>query len=226
MSPEEQYLKWRKGAEVGCLFARMIAGHPNRFGQKVECILSEGLPAALAVEIAIRVDAAIGDPEVGAAAILLPQILALDAAAKVFLALVGQVGWTVTRSILQDPPAGEMVAVHVVRAIPFGGTSCPSEALVLGPFPEFPPTRRAPVTALELYVGKPLANDPKSGNATTKANLAHMAMPQLNELTFKKTWNKSVEGRTRSLGGDDSRAKAKISFVIPKVLADQLGCVL
>ena len=76
----------------------------------------------------------IGDPEVGAAAILLPQILALDAAAKVFLALVGQVGWTVTRSILQDPPAGEMVAVHVVRAIPFGGTSCPSEALVSAPF--------------------------------------------------------------------------------------------
>jgi hypothetical protein len=202
----------------------MIAGHPSRFGQKVECILNEGLPVALAVEIATRVDAAIGDPEVGAAAILLPQILALDAAAKVFLALIGQVGWTVTTSILQDPPAGEMVAVHVVRAIPFGRSSCPSEALVLGPFPEFPPTRRAPVTAIELYVGKPLANDPKSGDATTKANLAHMAMPQLNEMAFKKTWNKSVEGRTRSLGGNDSRAKAKISFVIPKVLADQLRC--
>lgn len=212
MSPEQQYLLWRKQPAVGCFFARTIANHPHWYGQKIECVSGTGTPDVLAGEIASRVAGAVADHTVFASAILLPDIAKLGIAARAFLALARQPDWDVTTSLLQDPPAGEMVAVHIVRSIPFGNASCPSEALVLGPFSEFPLTQRAPIAALEIYVGEPRPTDPKSGNPTRRANLAHIEMNLPTDAAFQKIWNMSVDGRTRSLGGNDSRAKAKISF--------------
>jgi hypothetical protein len=224
MSPGEQYLLWRKQPAVGCFFARTIANHPNWYGQKIECVTGTGTPDLLAGVIASKITAAVADVSASAAAVLLPDIVTLEAAAMVLLALGSQPDWNVTTSVLQDPPAGEMVAVHIIRSIPFGGATCPSEALVLGPFSEFPATRRSPIAALEVYVGQPRTYDPKTGNPTTKTNLAHIEMNLPTQAAFEKIWNMSVDGRTRSLGGNDSRAKAKVSFVIPMALAQQLGC--
>jgi hypothetical protein len=53
-----------------------------------------------------------------------------------------------------------------------------------------------------------------------------MAFSGLNPAPFDKVWEQSVKGRLASLGGEDSRAKAKISFVIPQALAKQLGCLV
>lgn len=224
MTLEQQYLDWRRQPAVGCMFARMIAVRPGHYHQELERLPTRATAQQTAAELATRVDVLIGDTAVSAAAILFPDIGTLEDLTKVLLALRSQPGWTVTTTTLQNPPAGEMVAIHISKQIPFGSGSCPSEALVLGPFMEFPPTRRAPISALEIYVGEPRPTDPKTGDPTTKANLAHMEMNFPTDTAFKKTWNKSVDGRLASLGGEDSRAKAKIAFVIPKALADKLGC--
>jgi hypothetical protein len=167
----------------------------------------------------------VDDKTVAAGVLLFPELVTLDGLAKMAMALGERPKWTVTTTVLQNSKAGEMVAVHIVREIPFGAGICPSEALVLGPFPEFPPTRRAPVTALEIYVGEPRPNDPKTGNPTVKANLAHMKLNLETRDMFDRMWIGSVTGRLRELGGEeDSRAKAKISFVIPASLAQELGC--
>jgi hypothetical protein len=226
MSPEEVYLGWRKRREVGCVFAQIIARHPDRFEQRID-VISELLPlAALAALIADRIDGMIADGGIAAAAILLPNISTLQDAARTFLALSDQPGWRVTMSSVPGPPSG-VIAIHIVKTIPFGATSCPSEALVLGPFNEFPPTRRSPITALEIYVGEPRPFDPKiPGKPTTKANLAHIEMNLPTHAAFEKVWGMSEKGRLASLGGgEDNRAKAKVSLVVPRDLALQLGCL-
>jgi hypothetical protein len=225
MSLEADYLKWRHQPHVGCVFARLIAGRPADFEQKIERVPSAGPPRRTAGNIARRVNKRVADRNVVAGVLLLPDLVTLEALTKVALALGELPRWTVTTTALENPRAGEMVAVHIVREIPFGDGTCPSEALVLGPFPEFPATRRAPITALELYVGEPRPNDPKTGNPTVKANLAHMELNLETHAAFVSMWDKSVESRLRSLGGgEDSRAKAKVSFVIPTGLARELGC--
>src|SRR5262249_49743225 len=101
----------------------------------------------------------------------------------------------------------------------------PSEALVLGNFDGFPATRRAPVTALEIFVGVPRAMDPKTGEPSKKANLAHVELVLPTSDAAQNMWDKSVEGRLTSLGGvDDVRAKAKVAFVVSSALAESLGC--
>ncbi len=206
------------------MFARMIANRPLDYGQVVEAISCAVTPKATAAKIAKRIDELVADKAVSAAALLFPELSDLEAMARTFVALADQPQWAVSTTTLQPPPTAEMVAVHIVRDIPFGNAACPSEVLVLGPFSEFAPTRRAPTTALEIYVGEPRALDPKSKNPTAKANLAHMAMGLPTAHSFNKVWDRSIEGRKKSLGGDDNRAKAKVSFVMPTGLAQKLGC--
>ncbi len=106
------------------------------------------------------------------------------------------------------------------------GATVPSEALVLGPFEEFPATRRAPVTALEIFVGNPPVQT-RYGDPTLKANLDLIPVdPPIPQVAFNNMWETTKELRSTSLGGidDDPRAKAKVSFVISAALAKRLGC--
>lgn len=224
MSFSNNYLEWRRGPAVGCVFARLVAVSPATYDQKIEVVPTGGTPRRIAGNIAKRIDRLIEDSAVSAAVLLMPGLLTLEDLCRVSLVLDERPMWAVRTTTLQNPPAGETIAVHIVREIPFGTGSCPSEALVLGPFPEFPPTRRAPVTAMEIYVGKPRAQDPKTGAPTTKANLAHLGLHLPTQKAFDTMWMNSIAGRLQSLGGEDSRAKAKISFVIPIHLANRLGC--
>jgi len=169
-------------------------------------------------------DGTVADPEVVATALLLPKLTKLEKLAATALEMAKFKHWIVTTSALKGTPEGDMVAVHITRMIPFGEAECPSEALVLGPFDNFPRTRKAPVTAIEMFVGEPRPLDPKSGNPTTKANVAHMDMGVLPDI-WAIMWEESEKGRLASLGGiNDPRAKAKVAFPIPLALAKQLGC--
>jgi len=227
MSARATYLEWRRQAAIGCVFARWLATRPNEFGQKIVELPSNGPPARIARTIAKRIDRYVADPSISAAALLLPNLTRLEVLARVALALRDHPGWRVNTTALQNSRAGELVAIHIVREIPFDRETCPSEALVLGPFQQFPPTRFAPVTAIEIFVGQPMPRDPKTHEPTAKANLAHMDLSNtdLEPSHIDVMWRKSQVGRLNSLGGiDDSRAKAKVSFVIPMSLARRLGC--
>lgn len=221
-----QYLGWRRGRDVGCAFARLIAIRPSDYLQTVVTVPSSSTPNRIAGNIERRINKFIDDDEVAAAALLLPGLTTLEDLAKVALALENQPLWSVSLSMLPNPTAGEMVAFQIVRQIPFGDGSCPSVVLVLGPFENFPPTRRAPITALEMYVGQPMSHDPQSGAPTTRAHLAHMKLELPNPQSVQTMWESTRTLRRESLGAeDDSRAKANVSFVIPLVLAQNLVCV-
>lgn len=225
MSAERDYLAWRRQPAVGCFFARHLATRYADYPQRIVSIPTGRGAHRATTEIAERISAFVGDPDIVAATLLFPGLTTLEETARMMLALKDHPGWSVSTAFLQPPPNREMVTVHVSREIPFGTTTCPSEVLVLGPYKEFPNTRRAPITALEMYVGEPLANDPKTGTPTVKANLAHMELNLPTPTAREKMWDKSIEGRKQSLGGDDNRAKAKVTFVIPVPTARRLGCL-
>jgi hypothetical protein len=201
--------------------------HPNEYGQRIEEVSKSQNPQRVATAIAGRTDELVADKSVSAATLILPGITTMEGLSNVALALRDHPKWKVTTTKLPEPPTGNLVAVHIVREIPFGEEWCPSEVLVLGPFKVFPPTRRAPVTALEVFVGDPMPNDPKTHKPTTKANLAHMDLSDT-DLTLNvidRMWLRSEIGRRTSVGNvEDNRAKAKVSFVIPVSLARKLGC--
>jgi len=225
-SPLNLYRDWkRKRADVGCVFARYMALKPERFGQR-EAIVRGADPVTVARAVAARIATFVADPEVAAATLVLSEVDDLATVAKVALALGAEPEWTVRRTVLQDTPIGDVVAFNVVRNILVqGGGTCPSEALVLGPFRTFPKTRRAPVTALEMFVGAGPATQ-RDGKPTLKAHLADVMIDGLTPGVFDRMWERTRSERLRSLGGiDDPRAKAKVSFVISMAVATSIGCL-
>lgn len=223
--PLERYREWkRKNNAVGCVFARLMAVDPARYGYRDELVNGND-PASVADVIADRVAAAVADPSVNALALVLEQITGLSTLVEVTLALANKVQWQVSRSLLLGTPIGDTVAFHVARQIPFAGASCPSEVLVLGPFPNaFPNTRCAPVTALEIYVGDPPPTD-FMDKPTSKGHLA-LVNVSLPPKTHQRMAQQTRTMRLDSLGGiDDARAKAKVAFSVPLPLATSLGCV-
>jgi hypothetical protein len=224
MSPEKKYLNWRRQPEVGCVFARLMASDPPRYEQHVVQVSCTGTPAKIASRIANTITTLIQEDRPAAVVIILPELQTLEATARVMLALDAEPLWTVTTSKLKKPPPDDYVALHVVREISFGDGKCPSEALVLGPFKAFPPTRRSPVTAFEVFVGEPRPKGPLDDEDTVKANLAHVELHLPTHNAFMMMWNNSIKGRSKSLGGADNRAKAKVAMVVPASLANRLGC--
>ncbi len=206
------------------MFARLIANNPSRYEQQVHRITGKD-PGRTASKIEALVGPAIADKKAASVVLVFPDLTTLEALARTMLALNSIAGWTVTCSKLHPPPSGNFTVFNVVREIPYGRRKCPSEALVFGPYAPFPPTRKAPVTALEIFVGKPMPKGPLDDVPTTRANLAHMKLNLPNHAIFLKMWKSSHDGRTQSLKGKaDNRAKAKVSLVIPSALARQLGC--
>lgn len=224
MSPEKKYLKWRQGPSVGCLYARKIASKPSRFGQSIVRVSSTGPVAGVAKKIARAVANLIADGNSSAALLLFPELKSLERTARIMLALDAEPEWAVKPLSVTPPPKG-FVALNITRSIRFGEKTCPSEALVLGNFPKFPPTRRAPVTALEVFIGEPRPFGPLDDVPTQKANLAHIELGLPTHEMFLKMWTGSEIGRARELGGTDNRAKAKASLIVPSTLASRLGCV-
>lgn len=222
--PLDRYRLWkRNNPDIGCVFARYMAAKPTEFGQRAE-IVSGATAPAIAREIAARMTAFVNDPDVVAAALVFPDVIALPTIVEIALELASQPNWRVTRSVLANTPIGDAVGFNIVRDVPMQIAMCPSEALVLGPFVEFPNTRRAPVAALEMFVGVPPPCK-HSGAPTTKVHLADVPIQLPAQSVFNNMWTNSEAARLQSLGGvDDTRAKAKVAFAIPMALATQLGC--
>lgn len=207
------------------MFARHLSIRYADYPQhRIVTVPSGRGPDRTAADLAERISGFVADTS-AAATLLFPGLTTLEDTARVMLALRSHEHWSVTTSHLQPPPARPLVALHAFRQIPFGESTCPSEALVLGNFKELPPTRRAPVTALEMFVGQPRVDDPKTGAPTTKANLAHLSLKLPSPSTWDNMWAASEKGREESLGGPDNRAKAKVTLVMPLTLARRLECL-
>jgi hypothetical protein len=217
---------------IGCAFARAMSHVPGDFGQVVEEIAQHD-PVQVATIIANRVEQFVPNLRVLAIAFVLPGIETLEKLMAMALALPTDPRWHVDVRRLDPPPAMDLAAVRIVRDLPFGSETLPSEALVMGNFDVFPNTRKAPYTGFEIYVGEPALQDPKAHTPSTKANFAHIDFRDRTQInrdfsqeTVDNMWEQSKARRLISLGGiDDRRAKAKVTFVVPTALAQTMGCL-
>ena len=130
MSARADYLAWRSLPAVGCMFARLLSKRPLDCGQKIAEVKSDGPPERIARSVATRIDRLVADPSVSAATLLLPGLDALEKLTRMAVALGNRPAWHVRMTTLPGTPGGDMVAVNIVREVPFQGASCPSEALV------------------------------------------------------------------------------------------------
>lgn len=231
MTSLAKYQEWKQSRnDVGCMFARYMARHPTQFGQRAE-VVDATTPADTAADVASRIGRYVADPDTTVVTLVFPKLTNLPSIVDMTRALGRFPDWGVTMTELKNTPAGDVLAFGLTRQIPFADSTCSSEVLVLGEFPEFPATRRAPITALEIFVGLPFPKDPKTGEPTKKANLAHANVSLPTPQSLANMWDLSIRGRRDSLGcGSDCdpvchdlRAKAKVAFVIPMTLATALG---
>ena len=94
-----------------------------------------------------------------------------------------------------------------------------SEILGLGPFTFLPATRRAPVTVLEIRT-KIEGHKKRGGSQVERSHLADIPWPVASKERKNIIWQQSSEARHAILGGDDSAARARITFAIPRPLWD------
>lgn len=181
------------------MFARYLARQEANDRVKTEECGSPD-PGNIAAWIEAKISALAADPEIDIATLVFAKLKPKDLL-PLAEALSKQPGWTMSETTLTGTPAGDVRAFRITRNL--GAT--PSEVLFFGPFMTYPPTRKAPVAAMELFVGTPRSPE--------RANLADARL-SLPGKAFENMWARSKQMRTASLGQPDDRAKAKVSFVL------------
>lgn len=228
-SAKTKYLNWKlKQPEVACLFARLLALRPSDHGVHIVEIQSGSDAARLAKSINEIVSKAIGDADTHALTIIMPNLIDPKPLLEAALILGNDENWNCSIKKVVCEKSGENVTVSLSRWLRRAdGVYVPSDVLVLAPFDSMPPTRRAPVAGLELFVGVPPPTDAISGKPTGRANLAHIDARLPTQEAFDKMAERTAQNRRTQLsleeGQEDRRAKAKVSFSINKRLAESKG---
>lgn len=203
------YKDWQKRPQVGCVFAQQIAARPDQ--HEIDwAIFKDGESISEVHDLADRIaEHAYGvRNQEEAAAILLPALTDPSVLTALCKAL-GQIeGWD-CKAEYNPSDKYDRFYVRVVMPLP---PDTEAELLGLGPFDFLPLTRQAPVTALQIRT-KPDDAEWRGPSDIKKAHLAHIPWPH--QKTFKTHWAKTEELRRDILGGDDTAAKARVTFAIP-----------
>lgn len=206
------YCDWQRRAPVACMFARLIARNPSAHDVAWEMIptpIDEQNVAGAADQIAQLVEQAKGQEE--SIVILLPAI----SEAKSLILLCKAIGrcesWSV-RAPYNPSDRFDRIYVRMTTVI---GPNVEAEILGVGPFAFLPPTRQSPITALHIRT-KTEGAKPRSPGSADKAHLANMDWPGGRDRRFKQLWKGTAQSRVAVLGGDDSAARARITFAIPR----------
>jgi hypothetical protein len=215
MSAESDYLEWRKKPQVGCVFARLLASRYSDYPQHIQTVPTGRSPERIAADVAQRIEALVANPDVTATTLLFPDVESLEHTAQIMLAFDRHA----TASTWDTDGNGS----HR-EANPFWRRNLSLRGANSGTISGVSADPASSDHGLRNVRRRTSHGGPEDWGAHTKANLAHIEMNLPSHNAFETMWKKTIEGRKRSLGGDDNRAKAKISFVIPLGMARRLGC--
>ncbi len=212
------YRDWQRRRPVACIFARLIASEPVAYDVAWEVVPDKGDQAnarKIATEVVKRVAPAVGQEE--AIAVLLPGIDDPEAFVAFCKAIGEHEDWSV-RAPFNPSDKFERCYIRITNRI---GPNVDAEVLGVGPFDFLPATRRAPILALHVRT-RPLRAKRRVHNATDKAHLADIEWPEGRGRRFEQFWSATVERRLEVLGGDDSAARARITFAVPRRLWEEV----
>lgn len=204
------YKHWQTCRVVGCVFAQQIAARPDQHSIDWNVITDE-VTTRNAIDVARQI-AGYVEPlknQEEAAVILLPGLCEPVALASLCKSLGQLEGWG-CKAELNPSDKCDRVYVRLVVALP---PTAEAELLGLAPFSFLPATRQAPVAALQIRT-KPDRAEWRGPSPIKKAHLAHIDWPD--EHTRDRYWERTEQNRRDILGGDDSAAKARVTFAIPQ----------
>lgn len=208
------YRDWQGRPLIACVFARLMARNPDPYDVEWEVVSGRfGLENVkdAAQKIATLVAPAIGQEE--AIAILLPGIDDPGALIGLCKALGQCDGWN-TRAPFNPSDKWDRCYIRITTAI---GPNVDAEVLGVGPFDFLPATRRAPILALHVRTKAERAKS-RGHNVSDRAHLADIEWPEGRNRRFNEFWNQTAQHRLARLGGNDSAARARITFAIPRQL--------
>lgn len=213
---EPIYRDWQRRPQVACVFARRIATQPRKFN--VHTVVVQEDPAdemTRAIDrTAEAVVAARGSHE--ALTVLLPKLVD----SRLLVAFCKRLGarngnWRIEAVA---NPSDRLDRVHVSLRFALR-KDVEAEILGFGPFTFLPATRRAPITALEIRT-KVKGHKKRGRSETARSHLADIEWQGAGNAWFARAWAQTEEARRTVLGGDDSAARARITFAIPRALWD------
>jgi hypothetical protein len=207
------YRNWQTQGQLACRFAQQLARQAEGYGMRA-CVINASSRGNLSEEAVSALShacrTACESKEVQALALLFPRIESAAALVRLLKILAKLPGWAITAA---PNPSDRLQRVHV-RVHYRLDAGHVAEALGFGPFQFLPLTRRAPVVALEMLTK---VSRPKE-SALGRPKRLHLAGIELDwpASRIKRVWQATEENRLYMLGGDDSAAKAKVSFAIPR----------
>ena len=212
---EAVYLDWLNRAQVGCVFAQLLARPHNRTGMRT--VVARGSsghsdPRELAIQIDRLVQASVSAESDEALSVLLPQIKDIESVAHLVWELSKLQGWAIEKERLWR---STLVLIGLRVEI---STEVVAETLGMGPFPVFPATRQCPVVTLEIRTKTRRAKKSRLFKTHGAAHLAAISVEHiLTNDGFKSRFKKHTPRlRKRILGGkNDMRAKAGVTYSIP-----------
>lgn len=142
---------------------------------------------------------------------MVPSLENVECLVKLIRGLYEQPAWEM-RALLNPSDKWRRIYVELKRII---SENVAAEVLGFGPFSFLPLTRQSPVAALELRTKTEGARTRKSPNKLKHAHLADIPF-KYKPAIFEKTWARTEAARLEVLSGDDSAARARITFVIPE----------
>lgn len=207
----EIFRDWQRRPQVACVFARLIAKNPSAYDVQWEVLTARAEPET-ARQIATRVRKLTDDVirEKEAIAIVIPRLTSAAALASFCKSLGTEPGWQIQATL---NPSDKLSRVYV-RLLLLLSPDVEAEVLGLGPFDFLPPTRRAPITALQIRT-KAVGAKERGRRSRKKAHLAEIQWPPSQSKRYDDFWKATAQQRVAILGGDDSAARARVTFAIP-----------
>ena len=213
------YQDWQRRDKVACVFARLMALYPSAYDVVWDVIstpVSADNAELVAQEIVDLVEPTKAQEE--AVVVLLPTLDQPEVLVAVCKGLGKCKGWNV-RAPFNPSDKLERVYVRVTTDV---GPNVEAEVLGVGPFAFLPITRQSPITALHVRTKTERAKR-RAHNTPDKAHLADIDWPEGRGRRFNQFWEKTSQRRAEVLGGDDSAARARVTFAVPRNLWESTG---
>lgn len=210
------YRDWQTRSQIACEFARIIATNPKKYGLATSVLpLSDiGVDAH---QWSKDTDQFVSDQtEISeGVSIIIPGLTHpadLVEFCKYFRRLPK---WSVSNTI---NPSDRLDRVYVNLSVKLDKNT-EAEVLGFGPFDFLPLTRQSPITAIEVRTKIAGAKE-RADEELKKSHLADIAWPEINR---DQLWSRTKQQRLKVLGGDDSAARARITFAIPATIWSSIG---
>lgn len=215
---EVQQQWFKKRMQVGCRFAKVMAGDPAGFGWYRFAVPGTRPDDWLAANLEDRLEDSIADSSIHALSMIFPEVVEdsqLTDLIRYFHAFERTHIEEVVEKGEEDPDLVHLgLRIEIVESV-FSFPLC------LGPFEVFPLTRRSPFTELALPTSP--KSHPTRPNVEPDPSAVHLAAVQvpvskLGDDAWSKLWAGTEQLKRKVLGGKQPGARARVTVSLPRAL--------